>query len=124
MSIVDMEKETSTQRSKVLKSLVLALSTLSFLNSVTPPTAAAETSEAQRSSDGKWIRLFNGKDLSGWHVVLTPDKKGIDPEKIFQVEDGVIHVYRDVPQGAKVPIGYMASNEVYSFFDLQLEYRW
>ena len=69
-------------------------------------------------------RLFNGKDLSGWHVVLTPDLKGIDPDKVFQVHDGVIHAYRDVPQGAKVPIGYLASDDNYSWYHLKLEYRW
>jgi hypothetical protein len=37
---------------------------------------------------------------------------------------GVIHAYRDVPQGAKVPIGYLASDDNYSWYQLKLEYRW
>jgi hypothetical protein len=79
---------------------------------------------AKPSGKNDWRPLFNGKDLSGWHVILTPDKKGIDPERVFQVHEGVIHVYRDVPQGAKVPIGYLASDDSYSWYHLRLEFRW
>src|SRR5689334_21783984 len=71
----------------------------------------AASSGAEPASDGGWISLFKGKDLSGWHVVLTSDKKGVDPDKVFQVHDNVIHTYQDVPQGAKVPIGYLASDD-------------
>lgn len=71
-----------------------------------------------------WQPLFNGKDLTGWHVVLTSDLKGIDPEKVFQVHDGVIHTYQDVPEGAKVPIGYLASDNSYSWYQFKVEYRW
>jgi hypothetical protein len=94
-------------------------------NIIVSRTSAAEKSSAPKpTQNDDWQPLFNGKDLTGWHVVLTPDKKGIDPEKVFQVHDGVIHTYQDVPQGAAVPIGYIASDDSYSSFDLKLEYRW
>src|SRR6478752_4089990 len=81
-----------------LLALFVAASTIVISANTTP------SSGAEPASDHGWISLFNGKDLSGWHVVLTSDKKGIDPDKVFQVHDGVIHTYQDVPQGAKVPI--------------------
>ena len=68
--------------------------------------------------------MFNGKDLSGWQVVLTPDVKGVDSTKVFQVHDGLIHAYQDVPQGAKVPLGFIATDDNYSWYHLKLEYRW
>src|SRR5262245_45047482 len=79
--------------------------------------------KATAVADG-WQSLFNGKDLAGWHVVLSSDLKGIDPDKVFQVHDGVIHTYRDVPEGAKVPIGYLASDDRYSWYRFKVEYRW
>jgi hypothetical protein len=36
-----------------------------------------------------WIKLFNGKDLSGWHAFLDPRSK-LDPDKIWMVKDGCI----------------------------------
>jgi hypothetical protein len=71
-----------------------------------------------------WQPLFNGKDLSGWHVVLSAKHRGVDPDKVFQVHDGVIHVYQDVPQGAPVPVGFLASDDRYSWYELKLEFRW
>jgi hypothetical protein len=89
-----------------------------------PIGAAESSSAADAAQTGGWRPLFNGKDLSGWQVVLTPDLKGIQPDSVFQVRDGVIHAYRDVPQGAKVPIGYLASDYSYSWYHFRLEYRW
>lgn len=71
-----------------------------------------------------WISLFNGKDLSGWKVVLKPDHKGIDPDSIFQVHDGAIHVYKDVPAGVAVPIGFIVTDDSYGSYHLRLDYRW
>lgn len=80
--------------------------------------------ERAQNADADWQPLFNGKDLTGWHVVLTPDHKGIGPDKVFQVHDGVIHAYQDVPQGAPVPVGFLASDDRYSWYELKLEFRW
>lgn len=63
------------------------------------------------------IELFNGKDLSGWSTWLkaTGEK---DPEKVFSVEDGVIHI-----QGGEHR-GYIATKQTYKDFHLSLEYKW
>jgi putative membrane-bound dehydrogenase-like protein len=104
---------------------VLALSAFLSVFFFKPYVNGAEPAGTgtSKTNDG-WISLFNGQDLSGWHLVLTPDKKGVDPEKVFQVHGGVIHVYRDVPQGAAVPIGYIVSDDAYSSYHLKLQFRW
>jgi hypothetical protein len=79
---------------------------------------------AESDAGGEWKSLFNGKDLSGWQVVLAPDLKGIDPTRVFEVYNGVIHTYREVPAGSKVPIGYIGSDDDYSWYHLKLEFRW
>ena len=47
----------------------------------------------------EWTSLFNGKDLSGWETYLgkpyqqtEPIGANKDPNGVFKVEDGAIHV--------------------------------
>src|SRR6478672_9293694 len=76
------------------------------------------------SPDVDWTRLFDGKSLDGWHIQLPNKKKNEDPDKYFQVEDGVIHVYKDQPEGIAVTNGYIASEKEYSYYHLRLEFKW
>src|SRR5215218_8692346 len=57
-------------------------------------------------ADCEWTRLFDGKSLHGWYTKIPNQKTGEDPEKFFQVDDGVIHVYKDQAAGTAVPNGY------------------
>jgi hypothetical protein len=68
--------------------------------------------------------LFNGRNLEGWTVVLENEPAGSDPTQIFQVIDGVIHVYRSAVAGSAQPFGYIATKKIYSHYRLKLEYRW
>ena len=70
------------------------------------------------------VSLFNGKNLEGWSVFVEKQPAGSDPSQIFQVIDGVIHVYRSAPEGSAQPFGYLATKKVYSHYRLELEYRW
>src|SRR5882672_9819181 len=36
--------------------------------------------------------LFNGKDLSGFDIFLEKHGTNNDPDKVFQVEDSVLHI--------------------------------
>ena len=74
-----------------------------------PPAPAGE-------KDNGWIKLFNGKDLSGWTVFLDPKEKA-DPNKVFTVEDGII-----VCQGT--PFGYLITDNEYENYLLKLQWRW
>jgi hypothetical protein len=87
---------------------------------------AAETpSEASKaSSDSGWIRLFDGKTFDGWYTFLTKHAKNEDPTKVFQVRDGMIHVYRDHSENDEVAFGYLATGLEYSNYHLRLQYKW
>lgn len=63
----------------------------------------------------KSVKLFNGKDLSGWGFLLADDSK--TPEEVFYVEDGIIHITGQ-------PFGYMYTQEKYHDFDLDVEWAW
>jgi hypothetical protein len=70
---------------------------------------------AGEKGDG-WVKLFNGKDLSGWSVFLDPRKKA-DPAKVFTVKDGVI-----VCEGT--PFGYLITDKEYENYLLKVQWRW
>lgn len=68
--------------------------------------------------------LFNGKDLSGFSTYLGAPKPGAkpygkdnDPEKVFTVEGGMIHVTGKV-------YGSLVTAKEYADYRLRLEYKW
>jgi hypothetical protein len=70
------------------------------------------------------ISLFNGKDLTNFYTYLGPPQKGAqpfgknnDPEKVFTVHDGMIHV------SGKVYGGLITEKE-YANYHLIVEYKW
>lgn len=69
-----------------------------------------------QNADTGWIKLFNGKDLSGWDVFLDP-KKTADPKDIFQVKDGVIYCDGSVN-------GYIITKKEFENYVLKLQWRW
>lgn len=63
------------------------------------------------------INLFNGKDLSGWYTVI--EKVGInsDPEGIFKVENGILHILGK-------QFGYLCTKKEYENYRLIVEFKW
>jgi hypothetical protein len=74
--------------------------------------------QQQNSSPaGKSMQLFNGKDLNGWYTFLDTKGKNNDPEKIFLVENNILHI-------SGKEFGYMATEKTYSNFKLVVEFKW
>jgi hypothetical protein len=73
---------------------------------------------------GEWKTLFNGKDLSGWYTYLKGPGKDNDSTHVFQVDDGMIHIYKDAEQGSTQPMGYIATNDALGDCRIRLEYKW
>jgi len=61
------------------------------------------------------IRLFNGKDLSGWSHFLVDPK--VPASAVWSVQDGVLVCKGD-------PLGYLYTNADYTSFKLIVEWRW
>nr|WP_319512272.1 DUF1080 domain-containing protein [uncultured Draconibacterium sp.] len=78
----------------------------------------------------KWTTLFNGKDLKGWTAYngWTAGDRGsenaIKGEEIFKVNNGVIHVYNGAEPGSNQSNANLVSEQSFSIFHLQVEYRW
>lgn len=41
---------------------------------------------------GPKVKLFNGKNLDGFYTYLDKHGKNNDPDHVFRVENGVVHV--------------------------------
>ena len=68
--------------------------------------------------------LFNGRDLSGWYTFLKGAGRDKDPDRIFQVHDGMVHLYKDAAEGAAMPFGYLASEKEFGDCRIRFEYMW
>jgi len=91
---------------------------LAFLMAVFFAQAAAV------AKDPVWEPLFDGRSLNGWFSYLDKLGRDKDPQHVFTVHDGVIHIYRDFAEGAEAPFGYIATRDDFSHYRLRLEYKW
>jgi hypothetical protein len=63
-----------------------------------------------------WVRLFNGKDFTGWRKFLDPKSKA-DPDQIWTVQDGMIRCEGSVN-------GYLITEKDYRDYVLRVQWRW
>lgn len=63
------------------------------------------------------IPLFNGRNLEGWYTFLPSKGRNNDPEGIFTVHDGMIHILGK-------EFGYIATEKEYENYRLIVEFRW
>lgn len=63
------------------------------------------------------IKLFNGKNLTGWTPFLDPRAKGVTPAEVWSVKDGILHC-----KGK--PNGYLLTDKEYGDYVLTVEWRW
>ena len=68
-------------------------------------------------SHGRLAPIFNGRDLAGFDTLL--DKQGInsDPNKVFQVEKGVLHI-------SGQEFGGLVAQKEYATYYLRAEFKW
>ncbi len=64
----------------------------------------------------KVIKLFNGKDLSGWATWLVDTKRN-DPRGVYSVQDGAIRISGD-------GFGYLSTVQAYKDYRLVVEVKW
>ncbi len=72
-----------------------------------------------RGGEGKgdgWVKLFNGKDFTGWKKFLDPKKKA-DPEKIWTIQDGAIRCQGSVN-------GYLRTEKDHGDYVLKVQWKW
>jgi hypothetical protein len=63
------------------------------------------------------IVLFNGKSLDNFDSFLKSKGLNSDPEHVFRVEKGVIHISGE-------EMGYIITKQTYHNFYLRAEFKW
>ena len=66
--------------------------------------------------ESKPVNLFNGKDLTGWHIDVPAMDEDLNMESPFLVRDGLL-----VSMGE--PNGHFITDSVYQNYRLEVEYR-
>ena len=78
----------------------------------------------KKSKPGKWIKLFNGKDLTGWTVKIKDHPVNDNWGNTFRVENGAIKVSYDQYNGQfKEQFGHLFYKKTFSSYLLVVEYR-
>ena len=95
----------------IIRSIFL-LSALSGAQALPEPLLAADA-----GNGSGWIRLFNGRNLEGFDTFLKTKGLNNDPEKVFQVQDGMLHI-----SGAEY--GYVITRKEYEKYHLRAEFKW
>jgi hypothetical protein len=76
-------------------------------------TAMAQEIPAHKSA----IVLFNGHNLKNFDTFIKGNGLNSDPDHVFQVEDGVVHV-------SGKAMGYIITKKEYKNFYLRAEFKW
>lgn len=72
---------------------------------------------------GKWVELFNGKDLKNWVVKITGHPLNDNYGNTFRVEDGNMVVRYDQYKAFDEQYGHIFYNKPFSAYLLVMEYR-
>lgn len=73
--------------------------------------------------EGKWIQLFNGKDLNDWTIKIKGKPLNDNYMNTFRVEDGVMKVRYDGYDQFNQQYGHIYYKKKFSAYLLSLEYR-
>jgi hypothetical protein len=102
--------------------ILLCSLTLTFLlllaGCASEPEAAAND-----PNEEEWIQLFNGKDLTDWHVKLAGHELDDNYKNTFRVENGMLKVSYDDAVTFDNRFGLIFYKEPFSHYRVAVEYR-
>jgi len=87
------------------------------------PAEKADKAEVAKAEKGKWVQLFNGKDLTGWKPKFRGCELGENFNNTFRVEDGVLKVCYDKYDKFGGRFGHLFYEKPFSNYRLRVEYR-
>ena len=76
-----------------------------------------------KPAEGRWIKLFNGKDLKDWKIKIKDHPLNENFGNTFRVENGVMKVSYDQYDGFKDQFGHIFYKQKFSAYLLVVEYR-
>jgi hypothetical protein len=84
----------------------------------------ARAASGGKPEDEGWVSLFNGKDFNGWYSYLDSSGRNQDRNRVFKVENGMIHVLDVDMSGKKTENGYLATSQEFSNVRIHIQYKW
>ncbi len=84
---------------------------------------ACPVAQADKSADGQWQQLFNGKDLTGWTPKIKGHELGDNFGNTFRVEDGLLKVAYDQYENFDSKFGHLFYEKPFSNYRFRAEYR-
>ncbi|MBN1358985.1 MAG: DUF1080 domain-containing protein [Sedimentisphaerales bacterium] len=84
---------------------------------------ASGASSASEPNETRWISLFNGKNLKGWHPKITGYDLDENFGNTFRVEDGILKVRYDQYERFDGRFGHLFYETPYSHYRVRVEYR-
>ena len=85
--------------------------------------AVLATTTTQAEDQGKWIQLFNGKDLTGWTPKFKGQDLGVNYKNTFRVQDGLLTVSYENYEKWQSNFGHLFYKNEFSHYILRVEYR-
>lgn len=104
-----------------MTSKIIALAVFVIFSACTPKAKSEKSVE--KSADGNWIQLFNGKDLSDWDIKFKGHKLGDNYNNTFRVEDGILRVTYENWAEWNGKFGHIFYKGEFSHYKLRVEYR-
>lgn len=77
----------------------------------------------ETKSQGKWLSLFNGKNLDGWTVKIRGYDINDNFRNTFRVEDGILKVAYDQYDEFQDKFGHLFYKDSFSHYIIRVEYR-
>lgn len=84
---------------------------------------AATKDSPEQDKKGKWVSLFNGKDMNDWIVKIHHHEVGDNFGHTFRVEDGIIKVRYDEYGDFNEQFAHLYYKQPFSHYHLKFEYR-
>jgi hypothetical protein len=78
---------------------------------------------ATDKNKGKWISLFNGKDLTGWQMKIVGHPAGENFGNTFRVENGILETRYDQYDSFRTRFGALYYEKKFTNYRLKVEYR-
>ena len=78
---------------------------------------------SSRAEDGKWIQLFNGRNLDGWIPKIRYHEAGENHANTFRVVDGLLTVNYDGYDQFNETFGHLFYKDAFSHYRFRVEYR-
>jgi hypothetical protein len=118
MTLAPQPSRVVTTRRRFLRGALLGAAGLGL-----PRVGRGLGASAGPARDGRWVPIFNGKDLEGWTPKITGYDLGDNFGRTFRVEDGLMKVAYDQYEKFDNRFGHIFYREKLSHYVIRVEYR-